>query len=149
MESKRLAQEHLLQTFLEMSAYIRGNRILSGFSFNEIMICNLLYRRQQENSAPPTATEIGRWTKLLKSQVNHILTSMEERQLITRTRSQTDKRIVYVTLREDAIPLYLQEHERVMQIMDAIYNSLGAENVETLTQLVSQATAIVNDYQRR
>lgn len=148
MDNKRLAQEDLLQAFLEMSAYIRGNRLLSNFSFNEIAICNLLYRRQQEGTPPPTATEISAWTKLLKSQVNHILTGMEEKGLIRRKRSLDDKRIIYITLCDEALPLYLQEHEQILKIMDVIYETMGAEKVETLTELVSQATTIVDEYQR-
>lgn len=148
MDNKRLAQEDLLQAFLEMSAYIRGNRLLSNFSFNEIAICNLLYRRQQEGTPPPTATDIGAWTKLLKSQVNHILTDMEKRGLISRKRSLDDKRIVYITLRDEALPLYLREHEHVLKIMDLIYDTMGAEKVQTLAELVSQATTIVDKYQR-
>lgn len=149
MDNKRRAQEDLLQAFLEMSAYIRGNRLLSNFSFNEIMICNLLYRRQREDRLPPTATEITAYTKLLKSQVNHILTGMEEKGLICRSRSLDDKRIVYITLRDEALPLYLQEHDQVLQLMDVIYAAMGAEKVKTLTELVGQATAIVDQYQRR
>lgn len=149
MESKRQKEEQLLHAFLEMSAYIRGNRILSRFSFNEIMICNLLYRRQSVGEQAATATEIVAWTKLLKSQVNHILTGMEEKGLISRTRSENDKRIVYITLREDALPLYLQEHEYVLQIMDLIYETMGSEKMQTLIELVSQATTIVDEFQRR
>ena len=149
MDEKLLAEEQLLQAFLEMSAYIRGNRLLSNFSFNEIMICNLLYRCRQDGSLPPTATDITAYTKLLKSQVNHILTGMEEKGLISRKRSLEDKRIVYITLREEALPLYLREHEQVLRIMDVIYNTMGAEKVKNLTELVSQATTIVDEYQRR
>lgn len=149
MDEKLLAEEQLLQAFLEMSAYIRGNRLLSNFSFNEIMICNLLHRRKQTGSLPPTATEIVAYTKLLKSQVNHILTGMEEKGLISRNRSLEDKRIVYITLRDEALPLYLREHEQVLRIMSVIYETMGAENVKNLTELVSQATTIVDEYQRR
>lgn len=149
MDEKLLAEEQLLQAFLEMSAYIRGNRLLSNFSFNEIMICNLLHRRKQTGSLPPTATEIVAYTKLLKSQVNHILTGMEEKGLISRNRSLEDKRIVYITLRDEALPLYLREHEQVLRIMSVIYETMGAEKVKNLTELVSQATTIVDEYQRR
>lgn len=149
MDNKLHEEELLLQAFLEMTAYIRGNRLLSEFSFNEIMICNLLYRRQIDGSLPPTATEICAWTKLLKSQVNHILTGMEEKGLISRKRSLDDKRIIYVTLRDEALPVYLREHEHILQIMDIIYETLGAENIRQLTELVSQAATIVDKYQQR
>ena len=148
MEDNRELQEQLLQAWLEMSACIRGNRILSRFSLNEIMVCSLLYRRQQQGGPPLTATELCQHTRLLKSQMNHILSSMEARSLIQRTRSSTDRRVVGVTLREDAIPLYLQEHASVMQIVHAIFQTLGAEKARELTSMIMTATAVADEYQR-
>ena len=106
-------QEDLLYAWMEMSVFIRGNRILTDLSFNEVMICGMLYR--QKNNTPLTATELGERTNLLKSQINHILTDMEKRGLVQRTRSTADKRVVYVPLSEEVHVRYLQEHAKVME----------------------------------
>ena len=145
MDHRRQMEEELLYAWMEMSLYIRGNRILSDFSFNEIMICGLLYRRQQTGQSPFTATELGSYTRLLKSQINHILTAMEDRGLISRERSPHDKRQVYVRLREEAIPLYLREHAKVLDIVDSVCSALGEADTQTLTALMRKATAVVND----
>ena len=100
MTTAQQMQEDLLYAWMEMSVFIRGNRILADLSFNEVMICGMLYR-QQEADTPLTATELGERTNLLKSQINHILTDMETRGLIERTRSTTDKRVVYVRLSQE------------------------------------------------
>ena len=141
-------QEELLSAWMEMSVFIRGNRILSDLSFNEVMICGLLYR-QQESDPPLTATELGEHTNLLKSQMNHILTGMEQRGLIERTRSTTDKRAVYVQLSQEGRAAYTQEHARVMEILEAVYREFGREKTQELTAMLKKATAIVNDFQRR
>ena len=39
MDGNRTMQEELLYAWMQMSVSIRGNRILSGFSFNEMMLC--------------------------------------------------------------------------------------------------------------
>ena len=89
-------REELLRAWMSLSAYIRGNRLLRELSMNEMLVCNLLYRRQEEGGPPVTATELCARTQLLKSQVNHILTAMESRGLIERARSQADRRVVSI-----------------------------------------------------
>ena len=145
MEQRREMLEELLYAWMEMSLHIRGNRILDGFSFNEIMICGLLHRRQVSGQPPLTATELGDYTRLLKSQINHILTGMESRGLIYRERAAHDKRVIYVHLRDDALSAYLTEHEKVLDIVDSVSASLGEEDTKHLTALMRKATAVVNN----
>ena len=65
MDEHKHMQEDLLYAWMEMSLHIRGNRILSDFSFNEILIYGLLSRRQKANLPPMTANELGNYTRLL------------------------------------------------------------------------------------
>ena len=146
MEERRTMQEELLYAWMEMSLHIRGNRILSDFSFNEILIYGLLHRRRIAGLPPMTATELGNYTRLLKSQINHILTGMEARGLISRERSSQDKRVVYVHPLESALPRYKEEHEKVLKIIDSVFSALGEEDAKTLTVLMRKATAVVNDH---
>ena len=144
MTTEQQIQENLLQAWMEMSVFIRGNRILTGLSFNEVMICGMLYR--QPSNTPLTATELGERTNLLKSQINHILTGMERRNLIERTRSTADKRVVYVQLSEEGRRTYAQEHAGVMAILAAVHEEFGSEKTQELTAMLKKATAIVNGY---
>lgn len=143
MTTEQQMQEDLLYAWMEMSVFIRGNRILADLSFNEVMICGLLYRRQ-EADIPLTATELGERTNLLKSQINHILNAMEQRELIERTRSTTDKRVVYVRLSEKGRERYTREHTAVMEILKGVYEEFGSEKTRELTAMLKKATAIVN-----
>ena len=52
-----ILQEELLHAWMQMSVFIRGNRLLTDFSFNEIMICGLLFRQQESGATPLTATQ--------------------------------------------------------------------------------------------
>ena len=145
-KESRTLQEELLHAWMQMSVFIRGNRLLAEFSFNEMMICGLLYRRQESGATPLTATELGEQTNLLKSQINHILTAMEQRGLVERTRCTTDKRVVYVRLSEEGRRLYAREHDRVMEILKAVYGEFGSEKTRELTAMLKKATSIVNNY---
>jgi len=138
---KRKLQENLLGAWMAMEVCIRGNRLLSDLSMNEMLICNILYRRQ----APVTATELCAHTKLLKSQMNRVLSGMEEQGLILRERGQTDKRVVLVSLREEAVPRYLREHEHVLRIVDAVCGALGEDDTAALAALMEKAAAVVSN----
>jgi len=148
MNQELLLQEQLLSAWMRMSTFIRGNRILSELSFNEIMVCGLLQRQRDSGTSPLTATELCARTNLLKSQINHILTSLEGRGLIRRVRSIGDKRVIRIYLTEAGRELYDAEHARVLEILNQVYLELGQEKTRELTQLISRATDVVDDYQR-
>ena len=136
-------QEALLQAWMAMEVCIRGNRLLSDLSMNEMLICNTLYARRQ--GAPVTATELCAKTQLLKSQMNRVLNQMEFQGLIRRERSSSDKRVVYVYLQEETIPRYLQEHQHVLNIVAQVSAALGQENTEALAALMQKAAAVVSN----
>lgn len=137
-------KDALLNAWMSMALNIRGNRILSNLSFNEIVVCSILYRNMQEDKPMLTATDLCNDMKLLKSQLNRELNLLEERGLIERIRSDKDKRKVFIKLREDNLSVYLEEHEKVMYIVHNICMMLGEEKAKELTMLLHQAVDIVN-----
>ena len=149
MTQAHLEQEALLEAWMSMTAWVRGNRLLETFSLNEMLILSALCRRQEAGGPLLTATELCQTTRLLKSQVNHILTSMEDRGLIERLRSRKDRRVVSLRLCDDAAALYHQEHTHVLEILDAVCGALGEEGTRQLTSLLSTATAAAAQYQMR
>lgn len=145
MEQRKL-QEELLRSWMAMEVCIRGNRLLSDFSMNEMLVCNLLFQRRRDGDSPVTATELCTHTRLLKSQMNRVLNGMEARGLISRERSALDKREVHVRLKETALPRYLQEHEHVLGIVGAVCAALGVEDSKKLAELMNQAADIVSHF---
>lgn len=141
MTDARLEQEALLEAWMAMTAWIRGNRLLETFSMNEMLILSALVRRQELGGPMLTATELCQTTRLLKSQINHILTSMEDQGLIERLRSREDRRLVHLRLREEGLTLYHQEHAHVLEILNTVCGALGPEGTRQLTALLSIATA--------
>ena len=140
----RYIEEALLSAWMDMALNIRGNRLVTGLSFNEIVVCSILYRSMKEGNEMLTATDLGNRTKLLKSQLNKVLTVMEEKGLIERIRSDKDKRKVYLKLREEKLSVYLKEHEKVMGIVHQVCTTLGEEKVKTLTGLLVEAVEVVD-----
>ena len=139
-------EETLLGAWMDMALHIRGNRLVTSLSFNEIVVCSMLYRNMQEGVGMLTATDLGNRTKLLKSQLNKVLTVMEEKGLIERIRSEEDKRKIYLKLREERLSVYLEEHEKVMLIVHQVCTSLGEEKTRVLSELLLEAVAAVDKF---
>lgn len=146
MKERRPCQEQLLEAWMAMEVCIRGNRLLSEFSMNEMLVCNMLYHQMQTGGTPVTATDLCTRTQLLKSQMNRLLSGMEFDGLIRRERNPADKRESYVYLCEEAVPRYLKEHEHVLSIVEAVCSTLGEEDTRALTVLMHKASAIVNQF---
>lgn len=140
--------EMLLEAWIHMEMSIRGNRILSDYSFNEMVICHILIR-SADDGRQLTATQLGQEMHLLKSQMNHLLTSMEENGYIRRVRSDTDRRKVYIEIREAGRQRYDAEHQRILQIMGALSDGMGESNFMTLGTLMGTATDIVKGIQEQ
>ena len=95
--------EALLSAWLHISTSVNNQRIVSKLSYNESLVCNLLYRNYRAEAAEPmTATLLCQKTKMLKSQMNRTINQLEERGMIRRERSSVDKRVVHIRLNPDA-----------------------------------------------
>ena len=114
------------------SKYDQFEKIVSQLPYNEVIICRILYRNRSKQI---TATDLCEMTKMQKSQMNRTLTSMENKKILTRTRSSGDKRKIYVTLNEEQIKVYEDEHERILKIVDKLIERVGKENAQKALEL--------------
>jgi len=138
-------QEQLLQAWLDMSLVIRGNRLVSGFSLNEMIICRVLYERQEQGGEAVTATELCSRMQLLKSQINKLLTTMEKNGTIERVRSESDKRKIEIRLCEEGARQYVEEHARILKIICYVHSRLGDAEAEHFTQLMNETVKAVRE----
>ena len=89
--------------------------------------------RHNEDADPITATDLIRRTRLLKSQMNKILTTLEKQQMISRARAESDKRLIYIRLTEKGKYAYLDEHKKVEGILSELIERLGEQRAANLT----------------
>jgi len=140
--------EVLLGAWLKISTAINNSRLVSEMSYNESLICNILYRNATEQpSHALTATDLCAETKILKSQMNRILTQLEDKNLITRERSSQDKRKIFVRLTIEQSNAYLKQHEQILKLLDDIIEKLGEEKtleiIDTLNGISDVAGEII------
>lgn len=129
--------ENLLSAWLCLCSRVKNDRFVKGMSFSEIFVCNILYKLKDGETV--SATDIVEKTGMLKSQVNRVLSSLEQKEMIIRRFCMEDRRKIEVMLTKEGALIYLEEHKRVLLFMQKLCNKLGdaeADNaIETLYKL--------------
>ena len=149
-ENETDLSETLLSAWLRISTSINNSRIVSKLTYNESLVCNILYRNQKTaDVVPMTATLLCQKTKMLKSQMNRTLNHLEAKEMIRRERSSLDKRIVHITLNPEALKDYEKQHESIIAILNKIIAELGYEQaVETISILENICDIADNLFQK-
>lgn len=148
--------EELLSAWLHLTSVIDNHRLAAAHAsptgqsplpFNEAMVCGLLAQAQKEGRCL-TASDLCRQTRILKSQMNTILRSLERKGVISRRQSQADRRRVELELLPEGFSLYQECHQRVRAMADRLIAEMGQEQVETLIPLLRQAANIFDTIQQ-
>ena len=138
--------EILLGAWLKISTVINNSRLVSEMSYNESLICNILYRNSTENPQNElTATDLCTETKILKSQMNRILTQLEEKNLITRERSTKDKRKIFIRLTTEQSNAYLKQHEQILKLLNDIIDKLGEEKTMEVIRVLNGISDVAGE----
>ena len=145
IETENDLSEALLGAWLHISTSVNNSRIVTKLSYNESLVCNILYRNQREaEMAPMTATELCHKTKILKSQMNRTLNQLETKGMIQRERSKTDKRVVYIKLNAEALKDYEKQHETIIAILNNIIAELGIEKTKETIAILEKVGDIAD-----
>lgn len=141
MTEKEELSEELLEGWLRMSMSIWNRRLVTAMTYNESMVCNLLYKRFRTGGPPLTATELCARLQIRKPQMNVILNRMEQRGIISRSRSREDKRNVHITLTEEGLPVYEEAHSEILRLPRAVIEQLGEEKIRTFAETMKEVAA--------
>lgn len=147
MNNTRTAGEKLLDAWMNLSSTVWNRRVVRTMTFNEICVCSLLKRRMEE--APEdnmTATDLCEKTRLFKSQMNKVLNTMEDKGFIKRTRSERDKRFVYIELCEKGLEQYELEHKEIMSIVNRLVDDIGEKRTEQTAEAVNEISETLRKF---
>ena len=138
------AGDKLLDAWLNLTSTLWNTRLVTSMTFNEAHVLGILLRHDREES-PMTATDLIHRTRLLKSQMNKILTALENQGFISRTRASTDKRMIHIHLTEEGRSAYLEQHKGVENILSALIARFGEERALSVAQDLSEITSILDE----
>lgn len=138
--------ETLLATWLRLSTAINNSRVVSELTYNESLICNILYQHSiGELKKKLTATDLCQKTKILKSQMNRTLNHLEEMGIILKERSTVDKRRVFITLNQAHANKYEKQHKEILTLLDTIIEKLGQEKVQQTINILNTISDIADE----
>lgn len=138
---QNMLNENILNAWLKLSTTICNEKLVAEMPYNESLICNILYHNAAEHMDKKiTATELCEQTNIQKSQMNRTLNCMEEKGLISRRRSERDKRQVYVSLNMKNAGIYERQHEKILNLVDEMVDKIGKEKAEEVIQLFELLT---------
>ena len=121
--------ERILSAWLKMILAVDSERVVSQLSYNESIICNVLYTNIHDEM---TATELCTITNMQKSLMNRTLKSLEEKELIKRTRSIKDKREIVIQFIDNQNSLYMKQHKKTLEYVDKIIEHFGNKTEEVI-----------------
>lgn len=124
--------EMVLESWLKMTTIINNEKITSDLPFNESMICRYLYQHKDEDV---TATDLCRSMRMQKSQMNRTIINMEDKGLIHRKRNEVDRRQIFIKLNEDMVEVYNKQHEKVLEIVDMIFDKMGHDKMDDVIEI--------------
>lgn len=142
---KKQISEDLLASWLAATAIIRNERIVEAMTFREICVCNILYNNRDTEI---TATDVINETGMLKSQVNKVLTDMEDKNLISRVRSNDDKRRILLSFTPEGYESYENEHEKILKILTSVVDTVGEKEAERLSVGILKIANIINTFEK-
>ncbi len=143
MQEAAQAGDILLDSWLKLTSTLWNTRLVSSLTYNEAHVMGILLRHKQ--SQPLTATDLIHHTRLLKSQMNKLLTSLEGRGLITRCRAELDKRLIHIRLTPAGEEAYREEHKGVEALLAKIIDRLGVQRALGVARDLTDVTRIVDD----
>ena len=92
-----------------------------------------------------TIKELRESLKLTSGRITHILTTLEEKKLITRVQDASDKRIILVNLTSKALPLITNLQQNYHDLHVKILESVDSSELKKITS----ALEILNDVFRK
>lgn len=138
MSERTELKEELLDGWLRMSMTIWNERLVKTMTYNEAVVCNLLYKQYKKEGEPLTATYLCEQLQIRKPQMNVILNRMEQEGRIKRTRSASDKRNVEIVLTESGIASYEKVHEEILRLPEALIAHLGEEKSRVFADMMHE-----------
>lgn len=142
--------EALLRAWLELASTVWSRQLVSGMTYNEAVVSNLLLHQMREAPEQPlTATELCEKTNIRKSQMNALLGSLEARGYLCRSRSQEDRRRVHLYLTEAGAAAYQESHRQGRELIEAVVDRMGEQEVRQLTDQLIKINATVQETMRR
>ena len=141
-DTKQLEMEQVLFDYMDqikylMSADLWGSEVLNC-SKNELFVLFLLYRKESVNM-----TQIAEYLNVPLNTATGIVSRMEKRALLSRTRSLEDKRVVTIGMTDAGKEQVQVVVKRLLHYMNLVFDSFTAEEVQLTFRLLDKVMNVI------
>lgn len=141
-DTKQLQMEQVLFDYMDqikylISADLWGSEVLNC-SKNELFVLFLLYRKESVNM-----TQIAEYLNVPLNTATGIVSRMEKRALLSRTRSLEDKRVVTIGMTDGGKEQVQVVVKRLLHYMNLVFDSFTAEEVQLTFRLLDKVMNVI------
>ncbi len=141
--------EHLVRLF-QIIKEIEGLDLFSGASKLSRTEFRLLREviMESEKGREIISSELARRLGVTRSAVSQLVTKLEERDIVKRTPSPTDRKIAYIRLSEHALGAFEEQCRQANAIMDEVAARLGERKLNSLLKLYGEFISVFSTVKR-
>ena len=144
MSKKLTKSEQFIESWMALSGVLRNERLVKGFTFREISICEYLYKAEKGSVVTPS--DITAYTGMLKSQTHKVLSDLEKKGYISHEKNPKDRRQVMLTLTPEGKKNYLKEHKEVVRLLDKVTEGMTDAKVRSICRSIDEITAAIKNF---
>ena len=123
------------------------NEYKPRFNNSEMRLLGEVIKERQEGRKI-ISTELSKRLGITRSAVSQMVNKLEERNVLKRSPSATDKKIAYVELAAEAEKAYVEEHEKCCAFMGKLIEKFGQERLDELLSLNEEFLSLVEELKK-
>ncbi len=129
----------LLHAWVQLSGILKNARFTRGLPYNEAIVMLLLYEQYTlDGTGTLPIKKIIEETRMLKSQTNRTLNSLESKGLLERCGSGGDRRVICVRCVAEKLELFMQVHAESLKTAGRILDIIGREDADAFIRIVDK-----------
>ncbi|HEX2985215.1 MAG TPA: MarR family transcriptional regulator [Caproiciproducens sp.] len=131
-------KDRLLQAMHRLKKTPSNFFMMQGLSRTEFFVLHRLhYMEKEQNKEQPgiKTTDLSIAAEMSKPAVSQILNSLEDRGLIERFMTKSDRRVVFVRITQPGLEQLDKRKEQLNLLLDKVIRELGPQDTAELTRL--------------
>lgn len=135
---KYLSKLILTVKFMEGLNMMPANVSLSQTEFR--LIREIVMEREAGNMI--ISSELARRLNVTRSAVSQLVTRLEQRGIVKRTASPTDRKIFYVVLSDSSLAIFQKQCDEVNKLINRVVEEFGQKKTDKLIELYEEFATV-------
>lgn len=123
----------LMQTSKVIHDRIKEEMTNNKLSITEFSVLEVLYQKGKQ-----TIQQIGNCILVSSGSMTYVIDKLEQRGLLRRNACLNDRRVIHVTLTDEANELMIEIMPKYHEFVNQMFDSLDSDEAETLVQLLKK-----------